>query len=291
MAGVHRLTDGQGTPFRVFVHRPEEGKRRKVRVLIMPGANCAAERYRWLAGPLAEAGATVLVPDPPLVEHPSPFDPSVSVKAAYVTVDQMVRTLALPWSGEENGQAQHEPTFAFGHSLGGTVILEYFDPEQAVANPRSGVGEGYRPPLPLNGAVIVGATLQADVMGMTLPWRDNDTPLAKPEGFPVLFVAGENDKLAPPHKVSATVARYAPPTALVVQEGANHFGWTEGEGALDRHDLDGVASLAPEVQKAATLRLTEAFLFAVHGQGAGDLADILTGSSAAGDTVEVREAH
>lgn len=291
MAGVHALTDSDGTPFRVFVHRPAEKKRRKLRVLIMPGANCAAERYRWLAGPLAEAGATVLVPDPPLVEHPSPFDPSVSLKAAYVTVDQMVRTLNLARSDEENGQAQHAPTFAIGHSLGGTVILEYFDPEQAVANPRSGVGAGYRPPLPLNGAVIVGATLQADVMGTTLPWRNNDTPLTKPAGFPVLFLAGENDNLAPPHKVSATAARYEPPTALVVQQGANHFGWTDGKGALDRHDLDGKASLAPEAQKAATLRLTEAFLSAVDGHGPGDLADILAGASGAGDTVEVRDAR
>lgn len=286
MAGIRTLIDGNGVPFRVFVYEPGNGKRSKVRVLILPGANCSAERYRWLAVPLAEKGATVLIPDPPPLEHASPLGPSARTRAALVSVDQMIRTLAIP----SNSHAQDTLTFAVGHSLGGTVILEYLDPAQASGNPRSGVDAGYRPPTPLDGVVIAGASMQTEVMGFTLPWRQDDTRLFRPDGLPVLFIAGEHDKLVPPYQVSATVARYEPPTALVVQRGANHFGWTGGAGALDRHDLDGEATLSPEDQKAATLRLTNAFFSAVAAREPGDLARNLRRASTEGDTVEVREA-
>lgn len=286
MAGIHTLIDGNGVPFRVFVYAPGNGQRSKVRVLILTGANCTAERYRWLAVPLAEEGATVLIPDPPPLEHASPLGPSARTRAALVSVDQMIRTLAIP----SNGHAQDTLTFAVGHSLGGTVILEYLDPAQASGNPRSGVDAGYRPPTPLDGAVIAGASMQTEVMGFTLPWRQNDTRLFRPDGLPVLFIAGEHDGLVPPYQVSATVARYDPPTALVVQRGANHFGWTGGAGALDRHDLDGEATLSPEDQKAATLRLTKAFFSAIADRELGDLARNLRRASTEGDRIEVREA-
>ena len=286
MADIRTLIDGNGVPFRVFVYAPGNAIRSKVRVLIMPGVNCAAERYRWLAGPLAEEGATVLIPDPPPLEHASPLGPSVRTRATIVSVDQMIRTLAIP----SNGHAHDTLTFAVGHSLGGTVILEYLDPAQAAGNPRSGVDAGYRPPTPLDGAVVLGASMQTEVMGFTLPWRQNDTQLFRPDGLPVLFIAGEHDRLVPPHQVSATVARYDPPTALVVQRGANHFGWTDGEGVLDRHDLDGAATLSPEDQKAGTLRLTGTFFSAIAAREPGGLAGRLRRASARGDTVAVRQA-
>lgn len=286
MAGIRTLIDGNGVPFRVFVYAPGNAKRSNVRVVILPGANCAAERYRWLAGALAEEGATVLIPDPPPLEHASPLGPSARTRAALVSVDQMIRTLAIP----SIGHAQDTLTFAVGHSLGGTVILEYLDPAQSSGNPRSGVHAGYRPPTPLDGVVIAGASMQTEVMGFTLPWRQNDTRLVRPDGLPVLFIAGEHDRLVPPHQVSATVARYDPPTALVVQRGANDFGWTDGEGALDRHDLDGAATLSPEDQKAGTLRLTRTFFSAIAAREPGGLAGRLRRASAKGDTVAVRQA-
>lgn len=287
MAGIRTLIDGNGASFRVFVYAPGNAKRSNVRVVILPGANCAAERYRWLAGALAEEGATVLIPDPPPLEHASPLGPPARTRAALVSVDQMIRTLAIP----SNGHARDTLTFAVGHSLGGTVILEYLDPVQATGNPRSGVGAGYRPPTLLDGVVIAGASMQTEVMGFTLPWRQNHTRLVRPDGLPVLFIAGEHDRLVPPHQVSATVARYDPPTALVVQRGANHFGWTDGEGALDRHDLDGAATLSPEDQKAATLRLTRAFFSAIAAREPGSLAGKLRPASSEGDTIEVRQAN
>ena len=286
MAGIRTLIDGNGASFRVFVHEPAEGKRRKVRVLILPGVNCSAKQYRWLAGPLAEEGATVLIPDPPPLEHASPLGPSVRTRAAIVSVDQMIRTLAIP----SNGHAQHTLTFAVGHSLGGTVILEYLDPAQAAGNPRSGVDAGYRPPTPLDGVVVLGASMQTEVMGFTLPWRQNDTRLVKPDGLPVLFIAAEHDRLVLPDHVSATVARYDPPTARVLQRGANHFGWVADPGALDGHVLDGAATLSPEDQKAATLRLTNAFFSAIAARELGGLARNLRRACAEGDTVDVRQA-
>lgn len=59
MVGIRTLIDGNGVSFRVFVYAPGNAKHSNVRVVILPGANCAAERYRWLAGALAEEGATV----------------------------------------------------------------------------------------------------------------------------------------------------------------------------------------------------------------------------------------
>ena len=259
MADIYTLIDRDGTSFKVMLFAPPADKNRNVRVLILPGANCAANRYRWLAELLAAEGATVLIPDPPELEHPSPNDPTVKVEAAYVTIDQMINTLAMPWSNAPSEDGQNALTFAVGHSLGGSILMEYFDPAQAMADPRSGVGAGYMPPVVLHGAVILGATMQADVMGTTIPWRQNDTPLDKPAGLPFLFVAGEADGMAKPETVSATVARYNAPTAMVVQKGANHFGWVDGEGALDRRDLDGKAVLSPELQKAGVIRYIAAF--------------------------------
>ena len=210
MAGIHKLIDGNGVPFRVFVYAPGNAKRSNVRVVILPGANCTAERYRWLALP-------------------------------------------------SNGHARDTLTFSVGHSL--------------------------------DGVVIGGASMQTEVMGFTLPWRQNDTRLFRPNGLPVLFIAGEHDGLVPPYQVSATVARYDPPTALVVQRGANHFGWTGGAGELDRHDLDGAATLSPGDQKAATLRLTNAFFSAIAAREPGGLAGKLRRACAKGDTIDVRQAN
>lgn len=284
MADIYTLIDRDGAPFRVMLFSPPAGRGRAVRIIILPGANCDAKRYRWLAEPLAAEGATVLVPDPPLLEHPSPADPATKTQAAYVTIDQMIKTLAMPWDNE-NGEGL---TFVIGHSLGGSILLEYLDPAQAMSDPRSGVGAGYKPPVEIHGGVVIGATLQADVMGMTISWRQNDTALAKPPKLPLLFLAGETDGIAPPNKVAATVARYKAPTATVVQKGANHFGWTEGEGELDLRALDGKAVLEPSAQKTATIRLIAAFLSTIADDRPDTIAKALNDVASKGDQVIVR---
>ncbi len=255
-----------------------------MRIVILPGANCDAKRYRWLAEPLAAEGATVLVPDPPQLEHPSPTDPATKNNAAYVTIDQMIKALAMPWDSD-NGEGI---TFVVGHSLGGSILMEYLDPAQAMSDPRSGAGAGYVPPVTIAGGVVVGATLQADIMGTTIPWRQNDTALAKPPGLPLLFVAGDSDGIATPENVAATVARYKAPTAMVVQNGANHFGWAEGEGELDLKALDGKAALSPADQKAATIRLIAAFLSTIADDRPDTIANALNDVAAEGDQVTVR---
>ena len=288
MADIYTLIDRDGSSFQVMLFAPPEDKNRNVRVLILPGANCAATRYRWLADLLAAEGATVLIPDPPMLEHPSPNDPTVKVEAAYVTIDQMIKTLAMPWSNNPDESDQNALTFALGHSLGGSILMEYFDPAQAMADPRSGVGAGYKPPVALHGAVILGATMQADVMGVTIPWRQNETPLNKPDGLPFLFITGEDDGLATPEKVSATVDRYSAPTAFVTQKGAKHFGWIDGEGALDRNDLDGKATLSPELQKAGVIRYIAAFFSAIADEKPDTIANVLRDVCIDGDAVDVR---
>ncbi len=288
MADIYSLIDRDGATFQVMMFAPPVDNNRNVRVLILPGANCAAKRYRWLADPLAAEGATVLIPDPPMLEHPAPDDPTVKREAAYVTIDQMIKTLAIPWSDNRSDETASGLTFAIGHSLGGSIVLEYMDPAQAMADPRSGVGAGYKPPVDLHGAVILGATLQADVMSTTIPWRQNEGALSKPKGFPVMFLAGDADGIAPPEKVSKTVARYTAPTAFVVQQGANHFGWTDGDGELDLNEMDGGASLSPEDQKTGTIRLVAAFLSAVADERPDTIGNVLRAVCADGDTVTVR---
>ncbi len=284
MADIYTLLDRDGHAFRVMMFSPPEGRKRSVRVVILPGANCDAVRYRWLADSLASEGATVLCPDPPLVEHPSPADPTVKREAAYVTVDQLVKTLAMPWSDD----GEDELTFLIGHSLGGSVLLEYLDPAEAMADPRSGVGAGYKTPVKIDGGIVVGSSMQADVMGASIPWRSNDRPLHKPEGLPLLFVAGENDGLATPETVAATVARYAAPTALVVQKGANHFGWADGEDARDLRSLDKSAALKPEEQKSGLLKFAAVFMSTIADERADRIANALRDVAADGDAVEVR---
>ncbi len=284
MADIYSLIDRGGTVFRVLQFSPRSGRRRAVSILILPGANCEAKRYRWLAEPLAAEGATVFVLDPPQLDHPSPTNPTVKKPASYVTIDQMIKALAMPWS-DESGEGM---TFVIGHSLGGSILLEYLDPAQAMSNPRSGVGAGYAPPIEIQGGVVIGATLQADVMGTILPWRQNDTALTKPAKLPILFFSGEFDGIASPEKVSATVARYQPPTAMVVQAGANHFGWTDGQGVLDLRTLDGKASLNPDVQKEGTLRLIASFFSAITDDRPDGIANALREVAAPGDEVTVR---
>ncbi len=284
MADIYTLLDRDGNAFRVMVFAPPEDRRRAVRVVVLPGANCEAVRYRWLSDALSAEGATVFIPHPPILEHPSHQNPHEKVEAAYVTVDQLVKTLAMPWTddGEEG------LTFLIGHSLGGSILLEYLDPAQAMADPRSGVGAEYKPPAAIHGGVAVGASLQANVMGTGLPWRSNDSALHKPAKLPLLFVAGEKDEIASPDIVAATVSRYTAPTALVVQKGANHFGWVDGESTREAHALDGAASLKPEAQKSGLLRVAAAFMSAIADDRPDRIANALRDVAADGDTVEVR---
>ena len=284
MADIYTLLDRDGNAFRAMMFAPPERRNRSVRVIVLPGANCDAVRYRWLGDSLSAGGATVLIPDPPLLEHPSPRNPREKTEAAYVTVDQLIKTLAMPWA-EDQAEGL---TFVIGHSLGGSILLEYLDPAQAMADPRSGVGAGYKPPVAIQGGIVVGASMQADVMGTTIPWRSNDSALHKPAKLPLLFVAGERDGLATPISVAATVRRYTAPTALAVQKGANHFGWADGVGERDLRSLDNAASLAPDEQKSGLLRLVAAFMSAIADERPDRIANALRDVAADGDTVEVR---
>lgn len=287
MADIYTLIDRDGTPFQVMHFVPPEGRSRAVRILILPGANCNARRYRWLAEPLAREGATVFIPDPPVLAHPTPDDPTIKRDASYVSIDQMIKTLAMPWANDSTDD-NDGLTFVIGHSLGGSILMEYLDPAQAMADPRSGVGAGYKPPVKIDGGVVVGATMQADVMGTKIKWRQNDTPLSKPDALPMLFVAGEADGLATPNKVQSTVARYKPPTAFVMQKGANHFGWAEGESDMDLRNLDGKADLDPAVQKDGLLRLIAGFFSAIADERPDTLQSVLQEIAAQADTITVR---
>ena len=75
---------------------------------------------------------------------------------------------------------------------------------------------------------------------------------------------------------------------MVVQAGANHFGWTDGQGVLDLRTLDGKASLNPDVQKEGTLRLIASFFSAITDDRPDGIANALREVAAPGDEVTVR---
>ncbi|MGB1877065.1 MAG: hypothetical protein ACPHGY_09140 [Rhodospirillaceae bacterium] len=57
MADIYTLIDRDDESFRVILFSPPAGRRRAVRIIMLPGANCDAKRYRWLNAPLAAEGA------------------------------------------------------------------------------------------------------------------------------------------------------------------------------------------------------------------------------------------
>jgi alpha-beta hydrolase superfamily lysophospholipase len=223
-------------------------------VVIGPGAGCDAERYFWLAQALTGEGLACFVIEPPQMPVRTPIAPDIEKLMRLVTLSEADHALQFA--------ANHYPglpRFAIGHSLGGAVLLEGLDPDEAGHNPRNGGYVASTSFADLSGVVILGAQLQAEAMGIPLPTRSNDRPLAKPAATRLLFIAGERDHIAPPNQMMATASRYGENGAeLVVLEGANHLFWAAGHGVHDRPDLDGKSELDPALQRAKTAQITAA---------------------------------
>ena len=123
---------------------------------------------------------------------------------------------------------------------------------------------GYR--VGLSAAIILGTSLQSRVLSFTLPHRSDDRPLYHPTNTALMFIGGSMDGMATPELMEKTVRRYQPPVHFTVIEGANHLGWSQGLGPMDRPDLDRPATIPEEEQIARTLNLITNFI----GQARGD---------------------
>lgn len=250
---TRHLTD-QGE-FSILWVKPPETASPPVTVIILPGANCRAERYLWLAQAFAGKGWYCLIIDPPETERQYLPEPAASATGRYVSLHQLMTAFATVL-----GEVADSKVVLLGHSLGGSVILEALDPEEARRNPNSGDVPDCSTLQGCLAAITMGATLQPELMGTVMTWRRDHESLSKAGDLPLLMLAGEDDRLAPPGLVQKTFNRYSPPKQLEVLVESNHFGWTTGNGDFDRQDLDGVVTQSRACQQAATIDLINEFV-------------------------------
>ncbi len=282
---------GQEVP--VHVYAPADGQvtgEPLIPVIFLPGAFCDASRYRWLGEGLARAHCLVLIPDPPLFTREGFPGRPVELKAPRIS--ELLECIALVEGS--GGRLAYDmplaPTLvAGGHSAGGNVVMESVVAAEGILNPTNGLPPDFTTPPQLHGAFVLAAHLQATAMGMAIPWRDERRPLPRPDGLPVLLMSASGDAMATPEKVDATFRRLEPPVFLVSQAGGNHFGWTEGVGEQDRRDLDGPATIPPDVQQSRAVAYLAAFVRGVaRGDALTGMATMAADAAAWGDRLESR---
>lgn len=225
----------------------------KAQCLVLPGAQVSGERYEWLGIGLAALGCHTWVIDPPIIYQKTRFSPDKPTKTQFLSFSNFNNVL-------QNVCDPSLPLVLVGHSWGGSLILETLDPENAKENATLGLPQDFVGIPNLLGCVVLGASLQAEAFGMTIPGRSNQKPLNKPENIGVLLIAGEHDRQAPPDDVLKTCSRYPAHAYFIEQPGANHLQWANGTGWADRPDLDGTATVDAGTQQRHTLSYIEAFI-------------------------------
>lgn len=204
---------------------------------VVPGFGCAARRYDWMAG-LNRQGVTVVIPE--LAD----IGGLIGMQALF----DHLRTYGVP-------------IHLAGHSAGGSMILDALEGDP-LRNERIARPEGYTPPQDIESVVVMGASLQPQLLTLILPYRQEDTPLTRPSRTRVMFISGTHDTIATPERVDRTIARYGLPSEHVVLQGANHYGFVEGHEPTDNaaSGLDGAIDGA--LQRQAVLEHLERFITA-----------------------------
>ena len=220
--------------FALIAH--DAGPSASAALMVMPGGLCRADRYDWL-GALAAQGTHVFIVDGVLSR---PFVVSEGPSPAILQMRAALERIA----------ALRLPIHAIGHSAGAAAILDALDPS---SNAAARLPAGFTLPARLESVMIVGCSLQPATLGMVLPHRSEDRPLTAPEATRLLFLAGEQDAMAPPELVARTCARYSPPAEMIIMPGATHYGWAgpREEGDNPRSDTD--TALDTTDQRARTL--------------------------------------
>ena len=224
--------------------------------LVLPGADCAAERYRWLAEAFTPLGVETCIVDPPVSTRESLLQPGTVTSGQIAGPDHL--QTALAWLA---GCRPGLPVTLVGHSLGGVVIMEWLDQAAARCNPLNAmVHWHFELSEHVVAAVTMGSTLQRQTMGITFPWRSDDAPLKCPGRLPLLMLAGEHDALVTPDLVLATSQRYQPLPSVRTLPDVCHFGWVEGRAPTDRIDLDGKSNLSKSEQQTQSASAIHEFL-------------------------------
>jgi pimeloyl-ACP methyl ester carboxylesterase len=220
--------------------------------VILPGANCSARRYAWLSDGLAEVGISNLTP-------------VIGVKAFGVgEAKRRMRLLSLASAVDTirlaRGLAERLPLIVVGHSLGGALLLEMLDPDEAARNPANGNAGRIEPIPDIAVGIVIGASLQPMVANIALPYRRESVPLHCPEKTTLHFVAAQHDAIANPALMQATALRYRQAPKVDVVAGGNHWGWASGRRPGDGVALDGVATIGEAEQQQHTLALIRSYL-------------------------------
>ncbi len=206
-------------------------------LLVLPGALCRADRYKWLAA-LGGRGIDVHLLDGALsagrfrsADGPQPVFAELAAALDHIAADGL-------------------PLHAAGHSAGAAALLDALDPP---SNPIAHLPPGWRLPQPLVSVTSMGCSLQHAALDMRLAHRSDDRPLGCPAGMRLLFLAGDADAMAPPEQVRRTAGRYDPPVPVIALAAATHYGWAGPREPGDNPRSDADVSLDTGLQRARTL--------------------------------------
>jgi hypothetical protein len=211
-------------------------------LLMLPGGRCAARRYAWL-GALAEQGISVCVLDGALLAHVESDGPSP-------TILQLSAALAVL-------SQRSLPIHAAGHSAGAAALFDALDPP---SNPAARLPREFALPLIPASVTSLGCSLQPRTLDMVLPHRSEDRPLHRPAETRLLFLAGEEDAIAPPSLVGRTCARFTPAAPMIAMRRATHYGWAGPAEAGDQGHFDVDHTLETNSQRARTVAYLERFI-------------------------------
>lgn len=220
------LADGR----RLYRAGPARGR---TAFVFFPGANCDARRYGWLSA-MASARVSVYL----LAPAPQPRFTLCGTADVLAALDAV--------------RPHHRRLLAGGHSAGAAALLDSLDPASAIT-PRKDQPQGYTPPQDVTGLVVMGCSLQPQMLEMVLPGRSEDQPLSRPNDAPMLFLSGDHDRVATPELMRKTRERFRSPAELVVIAGGGHYGWVEGREPADRLDFDQPGTMAPSEQQRITI--------------------------------------
>jgi len=195
---------------------------------VVPGFGCAARRYDWMAA-LNRHGVTVVIPE-------------------LADIDGLKGMQHL----FEHLRRYGLPLYLAGHSAGGSMLLDALESDPS-RNDRITRPSDYAPPQDVQGVVVMGASLQPQLLTILLPYRQEDTPLTRPAHTRVMFISGTHDTIATPRRVDKTIARYGEPSEHVVLEGANHYGFVEGHEPTDNAASGLEGAIDGSLQRQAVL--------------------------------------
>jgi fermentation-respiration switch protein FrsA (DUF1100 family) len=179
--------------------------------LLLQGANVDKAAYAGFASLVARYGFIVVVPN-----HSSS---TMLGTGLYVEASQLGQTLDFVRAQNDDpgspllGVVDAGSLVLLGHSYGGVAGVNAI---RGACQPPS-CSLGWTRPEELRGGAFYGTNLRTPLIG-TIPNIDNG-------GRPLALVQGTRDSKAPPGDAQATYDKIQdPPKAIVMVEGANHYG-------------------------------------------------------------------